>query len=170
MENPAQTSSPIFMSGKISYYIRHSCYGASLWMVGDLMSQYYEGFEKRSKTTTSALINNENSKTVWDKRRLTVMTGFGFGAGSLYYFWYQQLDKLAPVVLSRFRIIPSPLRISAAKLCIDMVSFDPFFISLFFFTTSMLTGSTIEGFWNHYKAFFVPTYAIEALIWYLILI
>eukprot|EP00835_Amoeboradix_gromovi_P003668 NODE_251_length_12882_cov_0.075334.p8 type:complete len:157 gc:universal NODE_251_length_12882_cov_0.075334:6840-7310(+) len=154
---------------KLTYYIRHSFYGATLWMAGDLMSQYYEGFEKRNKSKDRNY-NNIDVKTEWDSRRLAVMTGYGFGAGSLYYYWYQKLDVIAPFVLKRLKLIPTPLRLSAAKLCIDLISFDPFFISLFFFSTSMLTGSTIEGFWNHYKTYFVPTYAVEALIWYLILI
>lgn len=127
-------------------------------MVGDIMSQYYEGFEKRT-------VNNNDAKTEWDKRRLAVMTGYGFGAGSLYYYWYQQLDRIAPFLLGRLRIIPTPLRLSTAKLCFDMVTFDPFFISLFFFTTSMLTGSSIDSFWTHYKTYFVPTYLAEALVW-----
>ena len=147
---------------KLSYYTRHSLYGAALWMAGDLMSQYYEKSENKK-------LNSEFSKE-WDTRRLTVMTGYGLGAGSLYYFWYQQLDKLAPYVLGRFKLVNTPLKLSATKLGIDLISFDPFFISLFFFSTSMLTGSTFDSFFNHYKAYFLPTYAVEALVWYFIFI
>eukprot|EP00834_Sanchytrium_tribonematis_P002335 NODE_70_length_24940_cov_0.663138.p18 type:complete len:148 gc:universal NODE_70_length_24940_cov_0.663138:9784-9341(-) len=143
-----------------NYYVRHSIYGAGLWMLGDVMSQYYEGFEKNKLQNTDLPNLSE-----FDMRRASVMTGYGFAAGSLYYYWYQKLDKLAPFVLKRLNILKTPMRISATKLSIDMVSFDPFFISLFFFSTSMLTGSSLTQFKEHYKTYFLPTYLVEALIW-----
>ncbi|ORZ34000.1 hypothetical protein BCR44DRAFT_117133, partial [Catenaria anguillulae PL171] len=107
-----------------------------------------------------------------DIKRLGIMTGFGLCvAGPLYTFWYSKLDRVVHSYASRnnwaSKYSPRSLavRVTGAKLFADLFVFDPPYLTLFFTSTSLLSGMPFADMLAKYRRDALPTYLVDISVW-----
>ncbi|RKO82777.1 hypothetical protein BDK51DRAFT_33821 [Blyttiomyces helicus] len=114
-----------------------------------------------------------------DWRRVGIMTAFGVCiSGPAYTFWYRLLDErivgLFKQILKKktqstttLNVSKSSLlwKITLAKVGADMIMFDPAYLALFFTSTHLLSGNSLESGIELMKREILPTYLVEVAVW-----
>eukprot|EP00127_Corallochytrium_limacisporum_P006720 Clim_evm9s234 gene=Clim_evmTU9s234 len=100
---------------------------------------------------------NEPHRQGWDAARTGRIGSLGIVTGPMNHFWYRWLDRAVP----KERVFKN----IAKKIFLDQTVMAPALLTLFFGTTAMLEGNSLEEAVANIKKKFLPTYIIDCAAW-----